>query len=110
MGPFVQYANEKLNEPIELRVYPGADGKFVLYEDENDGYGYEKGAFSTIELSWNDAKQQLTIGERKGSFPGMQLQRKFNVTLCTKENGTGIPISIPNKKVSYNGKKQAVQF
>lgn len=110
MGPFVQYANEKLNEPIELRVYPGADGKFVLYEDENDGYGYEKGAFSTIELSWNDAKQQLTIGERKGSFPGMQLQRKFNVTLCTKENGTGIPISIPNKKVSYNGKKQAVQL
>ena len=43
MGPDLQYAAEKPADPIELRVYRGADGAFTLYEDENDGYNYEKG-------------------------------------------------------------------
>ena len=49
-GPRVQYATEKKWDNLELRVYPGADGKFTLYEDENDNYNYEKGAYSTITL------------------------------------------------------------
>ncbi len=50
MGPFVQYATEKPADPIELRIYPGADGSFTLYEDENDNYNYEKGVYATIDL------------------------------------------------------------
>ena len=49
----------------------GADGDFTLYEDENDNYNYEKGAYATIPLHWNDAAAHLTIGDRKGEFPGM---------------------------------------
>src|SRR5690606_14509486 len=45
MGPFVQYANEK-TDPTEIRVYPGADGSFVLYDDEKDNYNYEKGSYA----------------------------------------------------------------
>ena len=44
MGPLVQYANEKLDAPIEIRVYSGADGAFTLYEDDGHTYAYEKGA------------------------------------------------------------------
>ncbi len=51
MGPLVQYATEKPADPIELRVYPGADGRFTLYEDENDGYDYEKGVHATIGIA-----------------------------------------------------------
>jgi alpha-D-xyloside xylohydrolase len=47
-GPKVQYATEKKWDNLEIRVYEGADGEFVLYEDENDNYNYEKGAYSTI--------------------------------------------------------------
>ncbi len=43
VGPEVQYAAEKPWDSLQIRVYPGADGTFVLYEDEGDGYGYEKG-------------------------------------------------------------------
>jgi len=49
-----------------LRIYPGADGRFTLYEDENDNYNYEKGINSTIEFRWDDAQRNLTIGDRKG--------------------------------------------
>jgi len=57
--------------PLEIRIYRGADGDFTLYEDENDTYNYEKGAYATVGFHWDDAKQTLTIGERKGAFPGI---------------------------------------
>lgn len=71
IGPEVQYAGEKSWETLEIRVYPGADGDFVLYEDEFDNYNYEKGLYSTITFHWNDARKTLTIGECKGNYPGM---------------------------------------
>ena len=79
LGPEMQYVGEKAWDNLELRVYPGADGRFVLYEDEGDNYNYEKGANSTITLQWNDKKHTLTIGARKGEYPGMLQSRAFTV-------------------------------
>ncbi|MBQ3768696.1 MAG: DUF5110 domain-containing protein [Prevotella sp.] len=79
LGPEMQYVGEKAWDNLELRVYPGADGRFVLYEDEGDNYNYEKGAYSTITLQWNDKKHTLTIGARKGEYPGMLQSRAFSV-------------------------------
>jgi alpha-D-xyloside xylohydrolase len=115
MGPFVQYATEKPADPIELRIYPGANGTFTLYEDENDNYNYEKGIYATIMFTWDDAKRQLTIGKRQGSFPGMLEQRDFNVVFVKKEKeeGRGIGIEItenPDRIIRYQGEEQVVQF
>lgn len=110
-GPKVQYATEKTWDNLEIRVYEGANGEFTLYEDENDNYNYEKGAYSTITFKWDNAKKTLTIGERKGSFPGMLNQRKFNVVLVDKSKGAGIEASsIFNKEIVYTGKKQVVKL
>ena len=87
-GPDVQYAAAKA-DPIELRVYPGADGTFTLYEDEGDNYDYEKGVYATIPLSWNEKSQTLTIGRRKGQFPGMLKQRTFRVVFVRPNHGDG---------------------
>ncbi len=54
LGPVIEYAGQA-TDPIELRIYPGADGDFTLYEDSGDGYGYERGAHATIPIHWNDA-------------------------------------------------------
>jgi hypothetical protein len=111
MGPFVQYATEKPADPIELRIYGGADGSFTLYEDENDNYNYEKGIFSTINFSWNDAKRQLTIGKHQGSFPGMLDKRTFHIVLVRKDIGCGIDVTEkPDKDIQYQGEEQIVQF
>lgn len=53
-GPDVQYAAEKPWDALEVVVYPGADGSFVLYEDTGDGYGYEKGEFTEIPMRWDE--------------------------------------------------------
>ena len=95
LGPEMQYVGEKAWDNLELRVYPGADGRFVLYEDEGDNYNYEKGAYSTITLQWNDKKHTLTIGARKGEYPGMLQSRAFTVVW---PDGT-------SKTVNYQGQE-----
>ena len=105
MGPEKEWSTEKPEDPIELRIYRGADGDFTLYEDENDGYNYEKGVYATLAFHWDDAKQTLTIGERKGQFPGMPADRSFHVVFVGKHHGAGIPPeSKPDKIVRYSGK------
>jgi len=106
MGPFIQYATEKFAGPIELRIYTGDNGKFVLYEDENDNYNYEKGAYSTIPIQWNESDRTLTIGKRIGSFPGMPEKRTFRVVWVSDGHGTGLDIeSAPDRLIDYTGDK-----
>jgi alpha-D-xyloside xylohydrolase len=111
MGPFVQYAAEKPADPIELRVYPGADGAFTLYEDENDNYNYERGVHATIAFHWEDGKRRLTIDDRKGSFPGMLKERRFEIVIVGKDHGIGVETTgTPDKVVTYRGERQVAEF
>jgi len=100
IGPKVQYATEKKWDNLEIRIYPGADGKFSLYEDEFDNYNYEKGKYTEIEFLWNDAAKKLTIANRKGSYSGMLQNRKFTIVL---------PSGL-SKSVVYNGKKTEIKL
>src|SRR5580698_8524379 len=105
LGPDEEWSTEKSEDPIELRIYRGADGDFTLYEDENDNYNYEKGMFATISLHWNDAHSTLTIGDRKGQFPGMLANRAFHVVLVSEQHGVGIESAEAGKVVQYSGKQ-----
>jgi alpha-D-xyloside xylohydrolase len=110
-GPKVQYATEKKWDKLEIRIYEGSDGSFTLYEDEGDNYNYENGAYSNIELVWNNARKTLTIGDRKGSFAGMLTAREFNVVLVSKDKGAGYGDSASfDKTVKYSGKKMVVKL
>ncbi len=103
IGPVMQYASEKMADNIEIRVYKGKDGKFSLYEDEGTNYNYEKGAFSTISFEYNNAEGTLTIGDRKGSFQGMPVNRIFHIIAIGKT--TSGP-----KTVQYNGSRTVVKL
>jgi alpha-D-xyloside xylohydrolase len=111
MGPNVEYATQATSAPIELRIYPGANGEFKFYEDENDSYDYEKGASSTFDLKWNDQSRQLTITARKGTFPGMAKHHTFNVVLVKEGRGVNTAISAKaDKTVNYDGKPVTVKL
>jgi alpha-D-xyloside xylohydrolase len=105
MGPFLQYSSEKPADPIELRIYRGADGAFTLYEDQGDTYNYEKGIYATIPITWNDATQTLTIGDRKGEFPGMLKDRTIDIVFVSENHGVGVGLSDRiDQSVKYSGK------
>ena len=110
LGPVVQYATEKPADPIELRVYRGADGQFTLYEDEGDNYNYEKGKYATIPFEWNEARQTLTIGKRSGNFPGMLKERTFRVVFVSSGHGAGTAAEEnADSVVNYTGKTVVVR-
>lgn len=105
MGPEVQYAEEKPWDSLEIRIYPGADAEFLLYEDEFDNYNYEKGCFSTIRFHWNDSARTLTVGERQGAFSGMLKKRKFHIVVVGEHQGIGDKLTKKvNRTISYMGK------
>jgi alpha-D-xyloside xylohydrolase len=104
MGPEVEWATEKPDAPIELRVYRGADGSFQLYEDAGNTYAYEKGEHSVIPIHWDQATGALTIGAREGSFPQMTRERTFNVVFVGANHGSGmVETGTPDKQVQYTG-------
>ena len=100
LGPEMQYTGEKSWDNLEIRIYPGADGTFVLYEDEGDNYNYEKGVFATIAFQWNNKSQTLTIGNRQGIYPGMLESRHFTVVLPDGRQ----------QRVAYEGSSVEVKF
>ena len=100
LGPEMQYVGEKKWDNLELRIYPGANGEFTLYEDEGDNYNYEKGYFATITFVWNDKARTLTIGTRQGGYQGMILDRKFTAVL---PDGT-------TKQIDYIGNEVTVKL
>jgi len=85
LGPVVQYASEPTDAPLELRIYPGADGTYTLYEDAGEGWGYERGEYALTDMRWDDAARKLTIAQRRGAFPGMQARRRFKVVIVGRE-------------------------
>jgi alpha-D-xyloside xylohydrolase len=109
LGPDEEWSTEKPEDPIELRIYPGADADFTLYEDENDTYNYEKGVYATIPMHWDNASRALTIGDRKGQFPGMLENRTFRVVFVHENHGVGInPTDEVDKTVQYSGKQMTI--
>ena len=109
LGPDIEWSTQRPADPIELRVYRGADAAFTLYEDESDNYNYEKGAYAVIPVRWDEAKQLLTIDDRQGEFPGMLARRTFRVVFVTENHGVGIaPSNDPDKVVEYSGTQIAV--
>ena len=111
LGPDVQYATEKKWDNLDICVYPGADGEFVLYEDEFDNYNYEKGMFSTIRFTWDDARRVLTISDRNGEFPQMLKRRKFRITLMEPGKPSAEKVlGKADREVRYSGREIAVRF
>jgi alpha-D-xyloside xylohydrolase len=109
MGPVMEYATERPADTIELRIYPGADGQFTLYEDGNDGYQYERGQFATTKLEWVDSRRELVIHAIRGGFPGMLKRRVFRVVVVKEGHGVALTTEeAVDKLVDYSGKEASV--
>ena len=112
IGPEMQWSDEKKPELIDLYVYAGKDGSYTLYEDEGTNYNYEKGKYAVIDFKYDDARKQVTIGARKGSFDGMLQKRRFNIILVDqkKQQGVNLVKSPKGKVVKYAGQAMTVKL
>lgn len=108
-GPEMQYSDERPADNITLYVYAGSNGAFQLYEDEGTNYNYEKGKFSTIDITYDDSAKTLTFGKRNGDFKGMLKERTFRIVYVTADQPHALdfePQHVP--VVNYKGNQVVV--
>ena len=98
-GPVKQYTSEETDQPISILVYPGADGSFLLYEDDGRSFDYRRGEWMGTRLNWNDARRTLTLNLEPGSRMLGPPQRTISVKLLHSE-----------KTVAFDGKPAQVRF
>jgi alpha-D-xyloside xylohydrolase len=100
-GPDICHADEQPQAMVKLRIYPGQDGVFTLYQDEGDNYNYENGSFSTTQLRWEDRNSRLIFEKRQGEYPGMSKNLEFCISVVGK------PYEC---QVMYGGTQKIVNF
>lgn len=111
LGAMVQHTQEQATAPWEIRVYPGADGCYTIYEDEGDNYNYEKGLYATVRLEWDDKKGELTLHKREGNFPGLCTKRLVRVVKVRSSVGCGLDESQDEvKEFLYEGKRKKIKL
>ena len=57
----VRHTAQSSQAEIKYNIFPGKDADFTLYDDDGDGYGYEKGEYRITKLHWNDSAKKLEI-------------------------------------------------
>ncbi len=110
LGKELQYTQEKDNDTLAVRIYGGANGEFELYEDEGDGYNYEKGKYSLLPFHWDESKQRLTIGKQEGTFSGQLAQRTFNIELLKPKDDDKQENVIISRTLIYKGRSLKLKF
>ena len=98
LDPVRQYTAQPTDEPTTIRVYPGRDGEFRLYEDDGKSLDYTRGKFTRTRLKWDDKAKRLVI-EPDGDAGFPLGERTFTVELV----GGGEP-----QMVKYAGKRVEV--
>jgi alpha-D-xyloside xylohydrolase len=100
LGPVKPYADAPTAEPMEIRVYPGKDGAYELYDDAGDGNSYRHGEYALVRLRWTDAAHRLDIAPRQGRFPGMAARQVFSIR-CGHGDGEA-------RTLAYDGKAASI--
>ena len=67
LGPVKQFTGEKVDEPLSVSIYPGADGSFLLYEDDGISFDYRKGQWMGIQMTWDDTRRIFSLHLASGS-------------------------------------------
>jgi alpha-D-xyloside xylohydrolase len=110
LGPDIQYASQN-RDPLEIRIYPGKDADFELYQDAGDGYAYERGERAIIRLHWNDKTHEITVADRSGSFPGMPSKLNFNFVVARPDHGTGDEVAKAfDGSAMYEGHRKTIHL
>ena len=99
LGPVKQFTSQKVDAPLSVPIYPGADASFLLYEDDGSSFNYRKGEWMGIQMTWNEAARKLTLQLAPGSRMLPPERRNLTVELAGRK-----------RKVIFEGKSIEFSF
>jgi alpha-glucosidase/alpha-D-xyloside xylohydrolase len=102
LDPVRQFTSQPVSEPTTVQVFPGADGRYTLYDDDGITQAYLTGKGSWIRMTWSDRARRLIIepGAPRGTT-NVVIERAFRIVLMP--DGT-------TKDVRYAGKRVQIVF
>jgi alpha-glucosidase/alpha-D-xyloside xylohydrolase len=83
LDPIRQYTSEKVDQPTTIAVYSGADGSFVMYDDDGTSLDYKRDIATWTSFRWHDRTQTLTIQPDSRSKLKPAGARTFDVLLVS---------------------------
>jgi alpha-glucosidase/alpha-D-xyloside xylohydrolase len=101
LGPVKQYVEQTSEEPIVLRVHPGASGRSILYADDGESFAYEQGDCMQLSLQWDDSRRRLLLALAPGSTKVWPRYSNFQIEL---------PPGGEPKRIRFEGKPLAIQL
>ena len=99
LGPVKQYADERVDEPLSISIYPGSDATFVLYEDDGLSFNHRRGEWMGIQIRWKEKEKKLGLA----LVPGSRMPSSEPRTLTLK-------LFDVTKTVAFQGKPVEVSF
>ena len=100
-GPVKQYVDEPSDEPLTLTVYPGADGRASMYDDDGSTFDHRRGEFMRMLMSWRDSTRRLTLSLAPGSRLLPTVPRRFQVKVAGRSE---------TRSVTFTGRSVDVQL
>lgn len=104
----VQYVAQDDGSEMTLSVYAGKDAEFLLYEDDNETYAYERGGYSAIQMKWNNTHRTFTLFAPTGKMSPKLKNRKFKIQILTPSKSGDV--SVVEKEVMYDNKTMKLKF
>ena len=88
---------------MSVYVFPGADNTFSLYEDEGDGFEYQKGKYAVTEMSlkWLNNEAQFTIDAAKGDNSVIPEKRNWSVNFRGFKDAENIQVLVDGKVAEF---------
>jgi alpha-D-xyloside xylohydrolase len=86
MTQVMQFVDQVPDAGYEVRVYCGADGEFILYEDAGEGYEYENGKCAFVKIVWCEKRGELMLSAREGSFPELVKEREYSIVFISERD------------------------
>jgi alpha-glucosidase (family GH31 glycosyl hydrolase) len=99
LGPVKQFAAEKVDGPLSISIYPGADASFLLYEDDGTSFNYRQGEWMGIQMAWDDARRILSLQLAPGSR-----------MLSSEPKAITLQLAEVTRSVTFRGKPVKVSF
>jgi len=105
LDPVRQFTAHRVSEPTTVRIHPGANGTFTLYDDDGQSLGYRDGSDAKtawIRFRWDDAERRLTVEPDARAKNSAGEVRDFSVEIAG-ENQT-------RQRISYRGERLEVKL
>jgi alpha-glucosidase (family GH31 glycosyl hydrolase) len=93
MQGYMDYDGQQPADPLILWVYPGADGSFMLYEDEGDNLDYGVGRYALTAIRFSDNDKKLTVRAQRGSYPGQLSERSYDVRFVNASKPSAVAVN-----------------